>query len=681
MHVATPAAVDPLDVPVDDAERGQLYGDVLPLELDRDAGGWWHGWAVLALTLFGGILRFLRLDHPTFWIDEAFTYWRVSGTYGELVDILRQGGFTPLHYQANWLLGRATSLSPFHMRLIPAVAGTLMIPAMYFLARQVTGRGAALLTAAFTACSAYLLSYSRDAKMYMDCWLFVALHFASLMWWLRTRRPVAWLAWVAAGLAMAGIHGTSMILFIAEPLILLTARNVRWQTTLAFVAGLALIGAGPGGYYGMFNQWAAQIEEKGWSGGSGLSWVDFANAGRGDDALEMLRYPATAFLLNWEWPRPQDEANIDPRVLYHAKNVAFALGVLLVLGMFPWRTRLRARVVFLNDAHPAPGEAPEPWWRGTLWIAAMIVLPLFLFHLVSAARVVSPAEWWEPVRLALFGTPPRAILTGVALAAAFSCAGVTLGERVAKTTQLLLIGAALFLICFGLGKLVSFRNTDSVWVPRYLGMVWPALAVAACVLICRLPGWPLRSLAIALLLGANLANYAAKLVYHSQPPLDRVAADVVAGQAADGATRTFLSTAEGRLLLSPGILAPEGRYYLSQAAGVRLRPRDFLVDNFDFRTEPFVKAIGFAPEVGTGPETVKEKLTAAPGVARLVLWDQFTGPRPAPPTPPDADPVLAALGPGWRRIHATDHPVYTTFNFAWVYSHTYRRREYVRDGE
>ena len=39
------------------------------------------------------------------------------------------------------------ALTPFMMRLMPALAGTLMIPAMYFLGRQVASKRVATLTA------------------------------------------------------------------------------------------------------------------------------------------------------------------------------------------------------------------------------------------------------------------------------------------------------------------------------------------------------------------------------------------------------------------------------------------------------------------------------------------------------------------------------------------------------
>ena len=655
-------------------ERDGLLGDA-PVAADRAARRWTL-WALLALTLFGGILRFFRIGHPTFWIDEAFTYWRVCGSYGELINILREGGFTPLHYEAYWVLGQFTTLSPLVMRLIPAVCGTLMIPAMYFLARQVTPRNTALLVAAFVACSAYMLNYSRDAKMYMDAWLFAALHLGSLMWWLRTRRTVAWLAWVAAGLAMGGVHATSLILLVIEPVLLLTSARLKWWHTLAFLGGVALIAAGPGGYYLMFNQWTERIEQQGWRQASGLMWVDWFNAGR-DGAVDNLRYPASAFLFNWEWPKATEEAKIAPGVLYWYKTLAFSLMVLIAIGLFPWRARLRERAVFVEAAHPAAGDALVPWWRGTFWIAAWIVLPLFLFHLISAGRVVSPVEGVALVRQWL-DTPTKGALAAIVLLAAFSCCGVTLRERLGRTVATGLIVGGLFVLCLGIGSLITFRNADSVWVPRYLGVVWPALAIAACVSLMRLPGWPLRAAAIALLLGLNLTNGLARMTYLTQPPLDRVARDVVLGDGDAAGVRTFVSSKQGQIF-SPGLLNPEGRYYLLQASGRRVKPAEFLAGNFNFRSEGFEKAFGMQFNIGTGAAAVKAKVDAAPHVTRLILWDQFFGSPPAPPSEPADDPTIAALGPHWRREATEDVPVYK--NFSWEWSHAWRRREYVRTGD
>src|SRR5262245_44354443 len=120
-----------------------------------------------ALTIVGGVLRFMRLAHPPLLFDEAATYTRVVGSFREMLEILRFDGFAPLHYELYWLMSRFMRLTPTVMRIVPAISGTLMVPATYFLARQVVGRRVATLAAALTAVSGWQLVYSRDAKMYM----------------------------------------------------------------------------------------------------------------------------------------------------------------------------------------------------------------------------------------------------------------------------------------------------------------------------------------------------------------------------------------------------------------------------------------------------------------------------------------------------------------------------------
>src|SRR4051794_39852464 len=61
-----------------------------------------HVWLLLAITLFGGLLRFTRIYQPALWADEAHTYSRVCGTYQQLIDILQYNGFVPLHYELYW---------------------------------------------------------------------------------------------------------------------------------------------------------------------------------------------------------------------------------------------------------------------------------------------------------------------------------------------------------------------------------------------------------------------------------------------------------------------------------------------------------------------------------------------------------------------------------------------------
>src|SRR3954471_18048958 len=59
---------------------------------------------LLGITLFGGILRFWDLSRPALWGDEAATYSRICGDYQDLIDILQNNGFVPLHYELyHWI--------------------------------------------------------------------------------------------------------------------------------------------------------------------------------------------------------------------------------------------------------------------------------------------------------------------------------------------------------------------------------------------------------------------------------------------------------------------------------------------------------------------------------------------------------------------------------------------------
>lgn len=286
-----------------------------------------YGLMLLALVVLGGILRFGWMDRPCLWGDEAATYRRITGNFGEMLESLRGEGFLPLHYELYWLAHRFFLMTPAAMRMAPAVAGTLMIPAMYFLARQMAHRRVALLAAAFTAGSAYMLIYSRDAKMYMEFWLFQTLSIGCLLWWLRTHRRVAWLAWVASGLAALGLHAAGLIMLAVYPLMLLTGRRPGGKTIALFILGLLLLTSGPAGYYLGFSRWSQASggvapgtlddeQVKPHWGAGGLGWIEPQI--RGKSGWELVRHSTTAYLFGWsraeEYPT-DGKVDIAPTIL------------------------------------------------------------------------------------------------------------------------------------------------------------------------------------------------------------------------------------------------------------------------------------------------------------------------------------------------------------------------------
>src|ERR1041385_1784620 len=218
-----------------------------------------HLYLLLILTAFAAFLRLYYINYPAIWNDEAHVYRRITGSFQELLDIIQNDGFAPLHYELYWYLAHklgGENLTAFWMRLVPSIAGTLMVPAMYFLARQLCTKRASLLVAAFTATSAYMMVYSHDAKMYAHFWLFCALNMGCMLWWTRSGLFVAWLAWVASGLAMLGLHAIGGFLLGLQLLIFLTARYIHWKRFIVFIIGASIMASAPIVHYFGFNRWA-----------------------------------------------------------------------------------------------------------------------------------------------------------------------------------------------------------------------------------------------------------------------------------------------------------------------------------------------------------------------------------------------------------------------------------------
>ena len=687
--------------------------------------------ALLAITLVGGALRFWRLDAPAIWGDEALTYRRVTGSYDELLRNLRNDGFVPLHYQLYWWVSRGMPvwpravapegvevsggtpvryraalrladvfgvrtanaapggddgsdgydasappdvvMTPAAMRVAPAVAGTLMVPAVYFLAGQVTRRRRVALLAAGLACvSAYLLAYSRDAKMYMPMWLFATLHVGCLLAWLHalgdpsrtaSARRLWWWAWVATGVACVGVHAPGLMALAVDALIFATAGGrldptlaaverrgrylpeamlraidaaalparaavaaverltpdrpavgrlyaiagersrlgrtlqrrgdrFRWPALLPFALGLLVVAAGPWGYYRHFNQYGEKLygedgrpaDEVRW-GASGLGWVEWYNAGR--DGGDLLLYATSAYLTGWEWPQPRVAAEVPEFRLAALRTATLGLLALLAAGLLPWRRAgrwlARGRSADPTEIAPAPVA-----WRPIFWIAAWVALPAYGVYCASSNTFVAPIYWpaalvfadvpdlqrgpplvvdapaegptdappgkrlgpldadWRASAIGVWGdnldalraaaTPGNVrwgVLAGLLAAVALGvvlCAP-TWPARLRTAGAMAGVAVAVWGLCFCVyaAMVAKGRVTGgSVWMPRYMGVAWPAVIVAVAVLFSRLPTRPLRAVAVGLFVAANLGQFALRVAGHSEPPTDRIAADLIA---------------------------------------------------------------------------------------------------------------------------------------------------------
>jgi uncharacterized membrane protein len=171
--------------------------------------------ALVFLTILAALLRLPFLDHQSLWWDETFTggIVRQSG----IGDVWRQIQATestpPLYYVLVWLSGARSAAA---MRLIPALALVLAVPASYKMARQCASRDIALATAAVVATSPDLVSYSTDARSYglfvltaiLSAWAFLVL--------LRGYGHLRGTAWVLASAACVWTHYFGIFIVGAE---------------------------------------------------------------------------------------------------------------------------------------------------------------------------------------------------------------------------------------------------------------------------------------------------------------------------------------------------------------------------------------------------------------------------------------------------------------------------------
>jgi hypothetical protein len=264
------------------------------------------------------------------------------------------------------------------------------------------------------------------------------------------------------------------------------------------------------------------------------------------------------------------------------------------------------------------------------------------------------------------------LFTVAATVGAFMRCGRTMRERVYKLAVITATLGGLVVLCWICFFFYERKHGGSVWMPRYLGFAWPAVAIAVAALLLRLPTRPLRWAAVALLVGVNLAVYSARLFGGTEPPTDRMARDLVDSQPADATVRMYYDVSASRGGPPGGgmLYTLPGSYYLTIYSGKPTNPQEFLTGFMGGRVASKFKRwnvsiLPLAPYVFNDAKKT-------PGLTRLIVWEDFT---PKQPVPGD-DPVLQRLGDPWKR--ADEQLFYVRDHWTWRNLLTLRRRVYER---
>ena len=296
----------------------------------------------------GAILRFVRLGGQSLWVDELLTIvnahvgepgilsWTVRNLQGPAVSLLT-------HYIAR------LSLSEVALRMPSAVAGLLIIPAMYFMGRELTDSRTALHTAFLAALSPIIIWYSQEVRGYAFVVLFAILSTYFLVRWAKRGGPCAlalYAVFVFAGL----VSNLSMAFLLAVHLlyILVERRRVRVLGWWLLAVAVVLVAFSP-----WLNEIAVRVQpERVVTGAAGEPL-------RGGSRLSVMAVPYAIFTFGVGYsvgPSPRelqtDRNGAIRRNLLYIGLAAVLLAVPLVIGVVSM-ARSNARLLAILLAYMA----------------------------------------------------------------------------------------------------------------------------------------------------------------------------------------------------------------------------------------------------------------------------------------------------------------------------------------
>lgn len=194
---------------------------------------------VSTITLVGASLRIAYLNDFSLVLDEAAMWEYTRGSIEETLRLNAYGNSAPPLFALLLHLWQSAGASELWLRLLPAFASILAIPAMYALARQVFSRRAGYFAALLIATTPAQVEYAQYLREYS---LTVLLTILSVYAFMKLRQPsgkVVWLSvWVISLLTQ---YGLALLVVALNALLLLEILLRRERRTLKRVLAIQLV--------------------------------------------------------------------------------------------------------------------------------------------------------------------------------------------------------------------------------------------------------------------------------------------------------------------------------------------------------------------------------------------------------------------------------------------------------
>jgi mannosyltransferase len=277
-------------------------------------------WPLAAITLLAAALRLSTLGLQSFWYDEAFTPVHVlhPSLWATLRSVVHTENTPPLWYLIEWVDSRILGTGAIALRLPSALAGIATVAVAWAIGRELAGRRAAILCAAFVAVNPLFVWYSQEARAYG---LFVLTGAVAMLCFLRAQRdptPRRMAGFALSGAVALLTHYFAVFLLIGMVLWLLSERSRR-RAALPAVGAIVVVGLA------LLPLISAQ-------GGHGTQWI-------GEWPLSERLQAIPQYFLTGYSGAP----------LGHGVELLVALPVLAALGLGLW-----------GMLEPAPGAQRDP---------------------------------------------------------------------------------------------------------------------------------------------------------------------------------------------------------------------------------------------------------------------------------------------------------------------------------
>jgi len=124
-------------------------------------------WLVIIITLIGGFLRVLLLDHKGMWLDETFSVWLANHSVADMLQwMIKIDQHPPLYYLLLHYWIALNGDTPYYVRLLSALFGAGTIPIIYLIGKRMSGAIVGLAAAVILALSPFNIAYAQETRMY-----------------------------------------------------------------------------------------------------------------------------------------------------------------------------------------------------------------------------------------------------------------------------------------------------------------------------------------------------------------------------------------------------------------------------------------------------------------------------------------------------------------------------------